>query len=267
MKSRNYHSTTVYTSKPNEDPKAWITVNKDRRRTHEENKVYLKDGQTFEIELKNTTSHPVLAKLEIQGETSDSGLVLRPGEHTFLKRYINENKAFKFGTYEVSKESRGLIQKNGKISIKFYQKDRNTCKRNRSSITWDLIDVPKEPSHPYPWDVDKYRHDWRVSRGDSGAYKPNSSLTVNGNVSIDSPSKKEDKIKTGRVEPGKKTNQNFNVTNERFKSFPFHTIQFTLSPASEKENKQGKNRMYCTECGAKQKQNWKFCAYCGTKFE
>jgi hypothetical protein len=253
------NKTTSYAPHTNQKPEAWITVNKDRRPIEDGQEVYLKDGQRFEIELNNPTEDPVLAKLKIQGETSDSGLVLRPGEHTFLKRYIGEDKAFRFGTYEVPKENKRFIEKNGEVAVKFYEKEFNFYKQRQ--ITWNPPkDYPdKKPINPYPWERDP----WTAPNSPRIWMDTSSSISFSGDVTISSSSKDGETLKTGRVEPGEKTGQNFNVTNEKFRNFSFHTVRFNLLPTSEKKS----SRKYCTECGAKQKKNWKFCAYCGTKFE
>jgi hypothetical protein len=221
--------------------------------------VYLKDGQRFEIELNNSTENPVLAKLKIQGETSSSGLVLRPGEHTFLKRYIGEDKAFRFGTYEVPKENEHFIEKNGEVAIKFYEKEVNFYKQTQ--ITWNPPeDYPdKKPINPHPWE----REPWTAPNSPRIWMDTSSSISISGDANIFNSSRDGETLETGRVEPGEKTGQNFNVTNEKFRNFSFHTVRFNLLPTSQKTS----SRKYCTECGAKQKKNWKFCAYCGTKFE
>ena len=54
---------------------------------------------------------------------SNRGLVLQPGEHYYLDRYLDDKKRFKFSTYEIpnTKSAKKAIEKNGLVEIEFYQ--------------------------------------------------------------------------------------------------------------------------------------------------
>ena len=103
-------------------PAAYVTVGRQRVKQYG-NSVYLNNGNEFEIELFNPTTTKVLAKLELNGVSLGSGIVLRPGERVFLERYLNEAKRFLFETYEVDGNNPGVqkaIANNGQVSVKFY---------------------------------------------------------------------------------------------------------------------------------------------------
>lgn len=68
-------------SHADQKPNAWVVNPKDRGRKSikKDNKIYLKDGQNFEIELFNPLTESVLAEIKVNGKSvSSSGLVLRP---------------------------------------------------------------------------------------------------------------------------------------------------------------------------------------------
>jgi len=114
-------------------PSAWIVVNnqKDKskpsdrgRKSIKNGKVYLDDGQEFEIELHNPSQECVLCDIKLNGQSiSKSGLVLRPGERFYLDCFIDDKKKFIFNTYEVenNEESEKAIQKNGLLEVFFYK--------------------------------------------------------------------------------------------------------------------------------------------------
>jgi hypothetical protein len=103
-------------------PEVYLTVNKDRRKMYQGFNYYLKDGEEFEFEFFNGTQDTFLAGIELNGKSiSNKGLVLKPGERVYLERYFDDNKRFKFETYEVedSREAKEAIAKNGSVKIKF----------------------------------------------------------------------------------------------------------------------------------------------------
>ncbi len=103
-------------------PQSFITKSKQRLKQHVDT-VYLKNGDEFEIELFNPTQNKVLAKIELNGVSIGSGIVLRPGERVFLERYLDDAKKFLFETYIVNGNNNDVqqaIAKNGDVTVKFY---------------------------------------------------------------------------------------------------------------------------------------------------
>lgn len=104
-------------------PVAFVTKGKQRLKQFE-NTVYLNNGDEFEIELFNPTQNKVLAKIELDGKSIGSGIVLRPGERVFLERYLDVARKFLFETYKVTgsnEQVKRAIANNGGVSVKFYQ--------------------------------------------------------------------------------------------------------------------------------------------------
>ena len=111
------HTTT------NGAPVAFVTKGRQRLKQFE-NTVYLNNGDEFEIELFNPTQNKVLAKIELDGKSIGSGIVLRPAERVFLERYLDIARKFLFETYKVTgsnEQVKQAIAKNGGLSVKFYQ--------------------------------------------------------------------------------------------------------------------------------------------------
>jgi len=74
------------------------------------------------------------------------------------------------------------------------------------------------------------------------------------------------KIETGTVEQGEKSNQQFETSYGTFDSFSFFEITWKILPLSQKPYVSSEIKKYCPECGGRiKKPNFKFCPYCGTK--
>lgn len=106
-------------------PEAYISVskNKSRLKIYGNKNVFLKDGEEFQIELFNPTTKTIGAKISINGSPiSNSLLILKPGERSYLERYLDTNRKFVFETYTVedSKETKEAIKNNGGIKIEFF---------------------------------------------------------------------------------------------------------------------------------------------------
>lgn len=81
------------TSKGSVVPQSFITKGKQRLKQHIDT-VYMNNGDEFEIELFNPTQQKVLAKIELNGKSIGSGIIVRPGERVFLERYLDEARKF-----------------------------------------------------------------------------------------------------------------------------------------------------------------------------
>jgi hypothetical protein len=104
-------------------PQSFITKSKQRLKQHVDT-VYLNNGEEFEIELFNPTQNKVLAKIELNGVSIGSGIILRPGERVFLERYLDDAKKFLFETYTINggdDEVLTAIKNNGDVTVKFYK--------------------------------------------------------------------------------------------------------------------------------------------------
>lgn len=265
---------------------AYITVSRNRAKNYN-GQVYLQDGQEFEIELYNPTPKTKLAKIWINGTlTSQSGLVLKPGQRVYLERFIDTPSKFKFETYTIDGTAQSLaaIMNNGDVKICFYDEEELTPLQYTVTSTptykWDTYNLGTEKYRD-----DKYKHSLaekfkndnltgssglqgftgnRGLTGVSGAY--DSSKTIQ-TCFFNSPSFNEDPIETGRVEKGNHSNQIFENYHGSFRTFASNTVFIKLLPNSAKPIEAKDLAVYCTTCGTKNKKNtWKFCPKCGQKF-
>jgi hypothetical protein len=252
---------------------AHITTNRNRSKIYEGNYVYLKDKQTFEIELFNPTHFRVLGKISINGrQISQSGIVLRPGERVYLERFIDDNNKFLFETYKVedSPEAKSAIEQNGLIEISFYPE--NTIDTVYGVCTITTTNNPfvfsNLGSNPYTINCNNSEN---IIGGNASTYtSDNISFggTTQNNVSYFSNtslnSSKE--IETGRIERGESSNQDFKTTSGNFSWIPSNSISYKILPESLKPVEISQIRNYCTGCGTRiKKATWKFCPSCGEK--
>ena len=115
------------TTKSQAKPSAWIVSPKDKgRKSIKKGKVFLNNGDEFEIELFNPLTECVLAEIKLNGQSiTKTGLVLKPGQRFYLDCFIDDKKKFIFNTYEVETgvESMDAIKNNGLLEVFFYKED------------------------------------------------------------------------------------------------------------------------------------------------
>lgn len=162
-------------------PDAWIVVNNQQdkskpsdrgRKSIKNGKVYLDDGQEFELELHNPLQECVLCDVKLNGQSiSKSGLVLKPGQRFYLDCFIDDKKKFVFNTYEVGAnlESISAIEKNGSLEVFFYKE--SVVSINNWKERFDRIIVEKwypvyyPQYYPYHHYYDPYYYPNRIYGG------------------------------------------------------------------------------------------------------
>ena len=135
-------------------PSAWIVSPNDKgRKSIKSGKVFLNDGDEFEIELFNPLTVSVLADIKLNGQSiSKTGLVVKPGQRVYLDCFIDDKKKFKFSTYEIENSGEALdaTQNNGLLEVFFYKEDVITL--DNWQRKFDRIIVEKYyPYNPYSW--------------------------------------------------------------------------------------------------------------------
>ena len=259
-------------------PQSFITKGKQRLKQHTDT-VYLNNGDEFEIELFNPTHNKVLAKIEMNGNSIGSGIVLRPGERVFLERYLDEAKKFLFETYTVNgnnEEVQRAIANNGDVVVKFYNENLPSGYFGSGSGTvtinnpyWLNTGSPFTYTTHNTLGTNTFNPTSITTTGTNAFYNSNSSLTsgtfsTSNTVLRNSPTRQ---VETGRVEKGSISNQSFTYDNTSFQSYPSTTNWWKIKPQSVKPVVAEDLIVYCTECGAKRKKdNHKFCPHCGTKY-
>lgn len=150
-------------------PDAWIVINNqndkskpsDRgRKSIKNGKVYLDDGQEFEVELYNPLKECVLADIKLNGQSiSKTGLILKPGQRFYLDCFIDDKKKFIFNTYEVesSLESIEATENNGSLEVFFYKEQ--VVSINNWKDKFQKVIIERYPVY-YPY-YDYYHHPYR----------------------------------------------------------------------------------------------------------
>jgi len=271
-------------------PQAWIAIQKNRQKVYVnsgKSQVYLKNGQEFQIELFNPSQTKYLAKIKINGKyTSESGLILNPGQRYFLDRFIDEDRKMSFSTYEVEDTNlvKKAIEKNGLVEVQFYPETSYSLSSNywyQTSNTYYTNTVP------YFGNSITYTTGPNFSAGTinstSGTLSngtlsgsttlynciPNCILNTSGNTNLatDKFINTTKKVETGRVEKGEKSDQNFQNEYGSFNSIATCVSIVQIVPKSQKPIETHEIRNYCSGCGIRvKKQTWKFCPNCGEKF-
>lgn len=141
------------TSVSDKKPNAWVVKTSDRGRKSikKGNRVYLDDGESFEIEIFNPLKESVLADIKVNNSSvCKTGLVIRPGERFYLDCFIDDKKKFIFKTYEVedTNESKESISYNGTIEVFFYKEEVFSLK-NWNNKFRTVIERHYYPYHPY----------------------------------------------------------------------------------------------------------------------
>lgn len=233
-------------------PEAHITKSKNRLKVYSGSTVYLKDESHFEIELFNPKNVKVLAKISINGRLiSSGGIIVNPGQRVYLERFIDEDRKFKFSTYDVeeSAEVKTAIANNGNVKVDFYSEvDSPNLYAQYANPSWttNLSYAGSTVNTVY----------CSMNSGSIGTLSLTSSATVPPAGSIE----------TGRVEKGAKSDQSFINGYGSFNSWACSVYHYKILPQSQKPVEVGEIRSYCTGCGARiKKSNWKFCPSCGTE--
>jgi hypothetical protein len=143
----------------NSKPNAWIVSPKDKgRKSIKNGKVFLNDGDEFEVELFNPLTVSVLADIKLNGQSiSKTGLVVKPGQRVYLDCFIDDRKKFKFSTYEIENSGEALeaTQNNGLLEVFFYKEDVITLDNWKSKFDrvivekWYPVYYPTYPVYPY----------------------------------------------------------------------------------------------------------------------
>lgn len=274
-------------------PTAYIATNRNRLKVYNLQSVYLKGGQEFQIELFNPLQETVAAKIYLNGKSiSNSMIVLKPGERSFLERFIDDNKKFKFDTYEVenSSEAKKAIEKNGLVRVEFY----------KENTPAPIINFPYQPyvnnyyySTPYYYggttltgtglgltgssttisaSSTSSNVSYTANANNSSSTSSNVSYMANANNSAfnccDMSASLSDSVETGRVEAGNSSSQSFGTYCGTFQSLVCTYVEYHIMPESHKPVEVNKIRNYCSGCGNRiRKSSWKFCPGCGNSID
>lgn len=256
----------------NNEKLAKIAVNKSLLKEYSnssnERIVYMNNGTEFQIQIFNPFSYTIGVTFDFNGgnSTKSKMLVLRPGEHVWLDRYLDNESRLLFSTYEVgsSEEVKKAIRDNSNLCVKFY-------KEQEKPNYWDNVTyynyVPTELYCNNSITAANYTNCCSTSL--SFGYVPvNSSALTSISTNTPKPRSRSlnKSIETGRIEKGSQSDQKFQNVYKDFSPWSFKTEYIKILPMSQKQiNSNDLSKRYCHQCGRKLNQKYKFCPFCGTK--
>lgn len=274
-----------------DSPSAFVTVNRNRVKTYD-NKVYLKDGTQFEIELWNPNKTRILASISIDGkDISEKGIVLNPGQRVSIERWVDDKspRKFKFTTYSVENSSAAMnaIANNGRVKVTFYDEILKNFYPNGSSFGTIITTTPSW-NEPYYYNINEvnpfptlggsttgnlFNYSHTTDNGLHGSFYSNTSFTssvgvqgVKGSPGPEGITGIPSEVETGIVGEGDVSNQSFVETTGDFNTWPCRIWEWQILPESKKPIDIEKIRSYCTDCGTRVRAaSWKYCPSCGEK--
>lgn len=259
-----------------------IAINKSLLKVYDDENVYLKDGQEFQLMIFNPHQFKVGVRISLNGELIPNALILRPGERVWVDRYLHCDKKFKFTTYNVDNNdtSKTAIAKNGKVQFDFYRTNQsqgnyiindswnwfNDCSGGKTrgidiqpNITWQ-----SSTSQNCAFNTSEQV----FSSISASSARCNSITTADYNSKVTSNEVKKDTIETGLIEKGSTSSQKLQYVDDCLDLKPFDTYVMYIKPYSTKPiYKNDIQKRYCYNCGKRLNQKYKYCPQCGTKIE
>jgi len=285
------------------EPVAYVTKGKHRLKQYNNETVYLRNGDEFELELFNPTSDKVMAKVELNGNSLGAGIVLRPGERVFVERYLDEARKFAFSTYEVNgknEEVKRAIANNGDVRVLFYKESipysypvTTTWTTNwptwyggsyttptfggPSTLTGSIkssgnLDLDGISSHSvmYSNSLNDNSLDFSAQACMDGGldFAPQSmKRSAPAGRKLSKSVKASKNVETGRIDKGSSSNQSFGHDYSTFNTYWTWETKWKILPVSQKPLVSSDIKVFCTNCGTRQKKSsHMFCSNCGTKF-
>lgn len=168
-------------------PTCEICVNGQKRKLYgkKKNKVYLHNGDNFQLKFFNPLQERIGVQLRMNGIKVDNDLlVLNPGQEITIERFIGTNRKLTFSAYDIDtskmseervKEAKKAIEKNGILDVTFWNE-------KKAPIIFKTTTGPNFTGYPIaPIYVDQHIINTSTTGSSSG-----SSITSNGNLTISS---------------------------------------------------------------------------------
>lgn len=266
-------STNSYRLNSSFKPEAWVATQKNRQKIYKGNKVYLQDGQEFEIELHNPTKSVYLAKILINGKhISSRGIILQPGQRVFLERFIDDSRKLVYETYEVenTQEAKDAIEDNGMVSVQFFE-EYKSISFGGTTIT----NIWTGGTYTSPtWTTCGGNTNFTINTSMSGEPSLNflncssTGTVTTSSLNVETRTENAGSLETGRVQQGESSDQTFENGYGTFNAWASHTSKYQILPMSQLPVETTEIRNYCSGCGTRvRKSTWKFCPNCGENLE
>ena len=171
-------------------PTCDISVNGQKRKLYgkNKNKVYLHNGDNFQLKFFNPLQERIGVQLSMNGIKVDNDLlVLNPGQEITIERFIGTNRKLTFSAYDI--DTKGMseerveqavkaIEKNGVLEVTFWNEKKSVpIIYTSSSTVYPNIYTNKSPN----WFGISGSTTSNVS---TGTNSPATNLTINGNGDV-----------------------------------------------------------------------------------
>ncbi len=252
----------------NSKPGAWVANTLDKGRKPIKNgKVYMRDGEEFQIELFNPLRDCVLADIKLNGASvSKNGLVIKPGQRFYLDCFIDDNKKLVFREYEAedTEEGHSATEKNGLLEVFFYKESVVSLDGWRTKF--DRLIVERHhtyyPYNPYPTWINTpniYFGTNTVAGMDTNIVTTTNSCNIPpmAGTTVNALYSNTGSFATGRVEKGPESSQQFDEVDMQFDSLYIASTVVQLLPESRKpaETKEIKAGQARNDAGSKNRQD------------
>ena len=149
-------------------PTCDICVNGQKRKLYgkHKNKVYLHNGDNFQLKFFNPLQERIGVQLNVNGIKVDNDLlVLNPGQEITIERYIGTNRKLTFNAYDIDtkgmseervKQAVKAIEKNGVLEVVFWAEKKVQPVVYSSSSTI----YPNYPNYTPLYPNPNYQQDW-----------------------------------------------------------------------------------------------------------
>ena len=197
---------------------------------------------------------------------SDSGLIIKPYQHTYLDRYIDYNKKFIFKTFNTTTDNVQKAKILGNIKVELYRQSSNSATINHLYKYYQQPVIINQPCVT----PDHWTNPFIYTINNTGHYtQPNSSITSNTygthNTNIKNCSKllspQLNDVQIGIIQGGDKSKTEFKQSYRQFKDYPSIVYNYNLLPISHKSTDEIYH--YCENCGRRIRSKENFCPKCG----
>lgn len=250
------------------------TSSLDELRTYQGNTIYLNNGDEFQIRLFNPLREKIGVQIGINGDLSESLLVLNPGEDVTLDRFLDDKSKMLFETYTYdanNKAAANAVAENGIVNVNFF-KEKKVHRLNINKSSRGIYDgYGHFKGMGTTFNLDSFDDSTFTTNNvfySQSLENDNNFTLCSSSLDFASDTVPEVKKETGRVEKGNESIQNFNEVQVEFETFSFHQITYYLKPTSERGSTvtETKVREYCPNCAYRIRNiRWNFCPKCGNE--
>jgi hypothetical protein len=173
-------------------PTCEIMVNGQKRKLYgkKKNKVYLRNGDNFQLKLFNPLQERIGVQLKMNGVKVDNDLlILKPGQEITIERYIGTNRKLTFNSYDIDTSNMSQeryeqavksIEKNGVLEIVFW----NEKQPQPAQVFTSVPHYTGQGYYNYPISGSSMTTQTNPTVIINGNLEVNGNLDVNGNLKV-----------------------------------------------------------------------------------